>query len=463
MTNQIISTAEQSNAAVKIEETTAPQSGVFTSCHESSANGKNVRHLVFHDDNFTDGNTSSSVPVVANIQQNSQQVIDTRGDLLVDSFEKNDKDTEKEVQEFFEYQMTSMDQGYISETMTNVTSQFYLSSSQIKNFQDSRIQMFKRVPKFHPSDQVTDISDMIISFADYLKKVGVYEIIHYFMMTRVLNNSHLFIVNFDSELLMAELVNAANLTEDEKTQILQPNSLKIQLLLFFDKLYPVYDFINWFEANYEHYKLDFQTCFTYYVFKNLTFTVTNYENERQKLDNILSECNKSCKAYMKESYSKIFEGHPIINKFYVFGSNYEHLQNVFTQTALDKNTVDSERIIKSQVYAYNKKAGIHKIFPYQRLASANIALHNGHRNHSTGIKNNNHRKNKKYGNPSPPTAYNTSFPSGENRKHPKKPKKNNQRNNTHTYGPGRNNVYLNDEASSSESEIEDIRVSPVVF
>ena len=48
---------------------------------------------------------------------------------------------------------------------------------------------------------------------------------------------------------MAQLIKSAKLSEEDQIQISQVKSLKGKLLLFFDKIYPLYDFINWFEAD----------------------------------------------------------------------------------------------------------------------------------------------------------------------------------------------------------------------
>lgn len=70
--------------------------------------------------------------------------------------------------------MAAMNMRFPGDTMTNINANFELPPEQILNFMETRSNVYKHVPILYPSNEVDEIRNMIILFADYLKQAGVY-------------------------------------------------------------------------------------------------------------------------------------------------------------------------------------------------------------------------------------------------------------------------------------------------
>lgn len=125
--------------------------------------------------------------------------------------------------------------------------------------------------------------------------------------------------------------------------------------------------------------MDFKTCFAYYVLQNLTLDDYNLKRGKQLIAEILSDFNRCCEKFMRETYVKIFTGHVIVNKFYVFSSNSEHLRHIFPPFELKKKSVQSENLGRTQYYSYSDEKGIYWKSVANGLAKASIAPHGGPR------------------------------------------------------------------------------------
>lgn len=335
-------------------------------------------------------------------------------------------------------------------TMANVHPNYKVLSGHIYEVQESRKFFFRNPPTFHQTDQVTEIRDEMIEFGAYLRKAGVFEIIHYGIMNKINQFRNHFIIQLDSEVLMNELLKANKVSDQTKQKIFTSHSLKHQLLLFFDSFYPVHDFISWFERNYQEIMLDFKTIFAYFVFKNLLLEPGNFERDIRTVDEILTKCDDTCTQYMRKYFQKTFNKLLISTKFYILGSDYYQSKQLFRSHALDNNRTLSKRILRTQSYLFDDDVGFYGIIAHGRLARANSHRHNKQRNNFSGFKNRRKPKRMNFGNSPLSSAYDSSSTSVETSAHPHKPKKNHHKNKKKNSRSNSNLIFLHDDDSDSE-------------
>lgn len=395
----------------------------------------------FHEDDVTNeqGSTTDHIDVSAPYYPGMDQ------DMVHSNSKVKNNVMDKGLKDFFKARVLDMNRLPGEKTMANVHPNYKVPSGHIYKVQESRKFFFQNAPTFHPTDQVTEIRDEMIKFGAYLKKAGVFEIIHGSILDKINKFRNHFIIQLDSEVLMDELLKANKVSDQTKQKIFTSQSLKHQLLLFLDSFYPVHDFISWFERNYQKIMLDFKTIFAYFVFKNFLLEPANFQRDIIMVDEILMKCDDTCDQYMRKYFQKTFDNLLISTKFFILGSDHYLSKQLFCSHALDNNRTLSERIVRTQSYLFDDDVGI-----YGSIARANRHCHNEQRNDFSGFKNRRKPKRMNFGNSPLPSAYDSSSTSVEASTHPHKPKKiylKNKKKNSRSYS---NLIFLNDDDSDSE-------------
>ncbi|OBA25793.1 hypothetical protein HANVADRAFT_49728 [Hanseniaspora valbyensis NRRL Y-1626] len=127
--------------------------------------------------------------------------------------------------------------------------------------------------KFSRTDDTDLICNQIIYYCLDLFKLSIGQINHNHTLDHIFKNKNNLIVKSDLMILTNKLINSVTDGNEIGIVLIEHDSLRNRLLLFFDKLYPVYDFINWIENNYRHNSLNFKNVLTYYIFKTLTINL----------------------------------------------------------------------------------------------------------------------------------------------------------------------------------------------
>ncbi|KAL6928667.1 hypothetical protein ACO0SA_001996 [Hanseniaspora valbyensis] len=236
-------------------------------------------------------------------------------------------------------------------TMTQTRVDKTISSEEKKEYIENRLLGYSLTDMAFSETNDTDlISDQITNYCTNLIDFDIRQIIHNATLDHINTYKSNMIIKSDMMVFTNKLIKSVTDDTQFGDNIIQHSNLRHRLLIFFDTLYPVYDFIHWVEQNYRHNSLNFKHILTYYIFKILTINLQNLDLQVPILQTVITTCEEKMDKYAKKQTISLLEKLYIIDKIHVLAINSESLPYLFKDDHLTKQTLPGSKLIRTAKY-----------------------------------------------------------------------------------------------------------------